>query len=116
MGRTAALNLRDSGAKIRIGNRDDEYGARAHEEGFEVVPLAAAATGDIVFVLLPDEVIPSVFATEVAPKLREGSAVAFASGACVRGRAFGRPAYGGRVGPDPISSRPGFLGVRRGRS
>ena len=80
MGRTAALNLRDSGAKIRIGNRDDEYGARAHEEGFEVVPLAAAATGDIVFVLLPDEVIPSVFATEVAPKLREGSAVAFASG------------------------------------
>jgi ketol-acid reductoisomerase len=80
MGRTAALNLRDSGVKIRIGNRHDEYSARATAEGFEVVPLATAATDDVVFVLLPDEVIPSVFAAEIAPGLRAGSAVAFASG------------------------------------
>ena len=80
MGRTAALNLRDSGAKVQVGNRDDEYAARAHAEGFEVVPLATAATNDIVFILLPDEVIPSVFATDIAPGLRNGSAVAFASG------------------------------------
>jgi ketol-acid reductoisomerase len=80
MGRTAALNLRDSGARVRIGNRDDEYAVRARAEGFEVVPLATAATDDIVFVLLPDEVIPGVFATEIAPALRDGSAVAFASG------------------------------------
>ncbi len=25
LGRTAALNLRDSGAKVRVGNREDEY-------------------------------------------------------------------------------------------
>jgi len=80
MGRTAALNLRDSGVKVRIGNRDDEYAARAHAEGFEVVPIATAASDDIVFVLLPDEVIPSVFATDIAPVLRAGSAIAFASG------------------------------------
>src|SRR5262245_2903024 len=80
MGRTAALNLRDSGAKVRIGNREDEYAVRARAEGFEVVPIARAASDDIVFVLLPDEVIPSVFATEIAPALRKGSAVAFASG------------------------------------
>jgi ketol-acid reductoisomerase len=80
MGRTAALNLRDSGAKVQVGNRDDEYAARAHAEGFQVVPLATAATNDIVFILLPDEVIPSVFATDIAPGLRNGSAVAFASG------------------------------------
>src|SRR5215467_1135494 len=80
MGRTAALNLRDSGARVRIGNRDDEYAVRARAEGFEVVPLAMAAADDIVFVLLPDEVIPRVFATEIAPALRDGSAVAFASG------------------------------------
>jgi ketol-acid reductoisomerase len=80
MGRTAALNLRDSGVKVRVGNRDDEYAARAHAEGFEVVPIATAASDDIVFVLLPDEVIPSVFATEIAPALRAGSAIAFASG------------------------------------
>jgi ketol-acid reductoisomerase len=80
LGRTAALNLRDSGVKLVIGNREDDYAVRARAEGFEVVSLAGAATADIVFVLLPDEVIPEVFAQEVAPALRAGSAIAFASG------------------------------------
>ncbi len=80
LGRTAALNLRDSGLKVRIGNREDEYAARARAEGFEVVPLSVAATDDIIYVLLPDEVIPGVFAGEIAPWLRPGSAVAFGSG------------------------------------
>ena len=86
LGRTAALNLRDSGAKVRIGNREDEYAERARAEGFEVVPIAAAATDDIVFILLSDEVIPLLFATEIAPALRAGSAIAFGSGYSV---AFG---------------------------
>ena len=86
LGRTAALNLRDSGVKILIGNREDEYAARARAEGFEVVPLAAAAAADVVFVLLPDEVIPEVFPRDVAPALRPGSAIAFGSGYSV---AFG---------------------------
>jgi len=80
LGRTAALNLRDSGVKVRIGNREDEYADRAREEGFEVVPLEVAASDDIVFVLLPDEVIPAVFAQEIAPALRPGSAIGFGSG------------------------------------
>jgi len=86
LGRSAALNLRDSGVKVRIGNRDDEYADQARADGFEVVPLATAAGADIVFVLLPDEVIPEVFARDVAPELRPGSAVAFGSGYSV---AFG---------------------------
>ena len=80
LGRTAALNLRDSGAKVRIGNREDEYAGQARAEGFEVVPLATAAGDDVVYVLLPDEVIPSLFDGEIAPQLRAGSAVAFGSG------------------------------------
>jgi ketol-acid reductoisomerase len=80
LGRTAALNLRDSGAKVRVGNREDEYAERARAEGFEVVPIQVAASVDIVYLLLPDEVIPSVFADQVAPTLRAGSAIAFASG------------------------------------
>src|SRR5437899_13006824 len=75
LGRTAALNLRDSGAKVRVGNREDEYAARARAEGFEVVPIEVAAADDIVFLLLPDEVIPSLFPDLVAPALRPGSAV-----------------------------------------
>jgi ketol-acid reductoisomerase len=80
LGRTAALNLRDSGAKVRVGNREDEYAERARAEGFEVIPLKAASADDIVFVLLPDEVIPAVFEREIAPALRPGSAIAFGSG------------------------------------
>ncbi|HTY77308.1 MAG TPA: NAD(P)-binding domain-containing protein [Candidatus Bathyarchaeia archaeon] len=66
LGRTAAMNLRDSGVKVRIGNQGDDYAERARAEGFEVVPLAAASADDIVFVLLPDEVIPEVFEREIA--------------------------------------------------
>lgn len=86
LGRTAALNLRDSGLDVRVANREDDYAAQARAEGFDVVPLAAAGAADVVLVLLPDEVIPDVFAREIAPALRPGSAVAFASGYCL---AFG---------------------------
>jgi ketol-acid reductoisomerase len=80
LGRSAALNLRDSGIKIRIGNRQDEYAAQASADGFDVVPLDVAASDDVVCVFLPDEVIPEVFARDVVPSLCPGSAVVFASG------------------------------------
>jgi len=80
LGRTAALNLRDSGVKTVVGNREDEYAVRARAEGFEVLPLRAAAAADVVFLLLPDEVIPEAFPADVAPALRPGSAIAFGSG------------------------------------
>jgi ketol-acid reductoisomerase len=86
LGRAAALNLRDSGLKVRVGNRADDYADAARADGFEVVPIGTAARDDVVFVLLPDEVIPQVFASDVAPMLRPGSAVAFGSGYCL---AFG---------------------------
>jgi len=80
LGRTAALNLRDSKVKVRVGNRDDEYADQARADGFEVVPLPVAAAADVVCVLLPDEVIEEVFARDVVPALRPGSAVVFGSG------------------------------------
>jgi ketol-acid reductoisomerase len=83
LGRSAALNLRDSGAKVRVGNREDEYAHLARADGFEVVSLAEAASDTMVFVLLPDEVIPIVFESDIAPALRAGAAVAFGSGYCL---------------------------------
>jgi ketol-acid reductoisomerase len=80
LGRTVALNLRDSGVKVRIGNREDEYAECARADAFDVVSVREAATADVVVVLLPDEVIPEVFAGDIAPALRSGSAIAFASG------------------------------------
>src|SRR5262245_56806979 len=83
LGRSAALNLRDSGLKVRIGNRDDAYAAQARADGFDVVPVSVGSSDDVVFVLLPDEVIPGIFTDEIVRELRPGSAIAFASGYCL---------------------------------
>jgi ketol-acid reductoisomerase len=40
----------------------------------------AVAGSDVLLVLLPDEVIPEVFAADIAPHLAAGSAIVFASG------------------------------------
>jgi ketol-acid reductoisomerase len=86
-GRAQALNLRDSGLQVLVGNREDEYAARAREDGFAPLSIArAAAKGDVVMLLLPDEVMPEVFESEVAPHLAEGKVLVFASGYTV---AFG---------------------------
>lgn len=86
-GRAQALNLRDSGLDVVVGNRDDEYAARARDDGFDVRPIAqAAAQASVVLLLIPDEVMPDVFQAEVAPHLTGGDALVFASGYTV---AFG---------------------------
>lgn len=82
LGRSLALNLRDAGsASPLIGNVADEYADQARLDGFHVVPIAeAAAAADIVLILLPDEIIPEVFETDIEPHLAPGSAIVFASG------------------------------------
>lgn len=82
LGRPFALNLRDSGVEsLVVGNREDEYADQARAEGFQVLPIAqAVAASDVILVLLPDEVIPEVFAADVAPHLAPGAAIVFASG------------------------------------
>src|SRR6266704_3140478 len=72
LGRSMALNLRDSGLTVTVGNVDDDYRATAQADGFEVSGVGeAVATADVVYVLIPDE---------VAPRLRSGACVCFASG------------------------------------
>jgi len=80
-GRAQALNLRDSGLDVLVGNREDSYAERAREDGFPVLSIPrAVAEGDIVMLLIPDEVMPTVFAREIAPHLAQGNALVFASG------------------------------------
>src|SRR5512143_314342 len=72
-GSAQARNLRDSGLEVIVGNIDDHYAAAARAEGFTVVPIAAAvARADALFLLTPDEVMPEVYARDVAPALRPG--------------------------------------------
>lgn len=81
LGAAMAQNLRDSGVSVVIGNIDDDYRWQAGRDGFEVLEVAAAvASGDVVYVLIPDEEIPQTYEQTIAPCLRPGSAVVFASG------------------------------------
>ncbi len=80
-GRAQALNLRDSGLDVVVGNRDDDYAARARADGFSVQPIARAAEqASVILLLIPDEVMPELFEAEVAPHLAAGDALVFASG------------------------------------
>jgi ketol-acid reductoisomerase len=93
LGSSMARNLRDGGLAVTVANVDDEYRAVAVDDGFavgDIAPLVADA--DVVFVLVPDEVIPTVFRAEIAPSLRPGAAVVFASGYCLAYRYVDPPA------------------------
>src|SRR6266699_5601076 len=81
-GAAQSQNLRDSGVtEILIGNRDDTYKDAAIAGGFQVVSIPeAAAWGDVVFLLIPDEDQPQVFHEQIAPRLRPGCSLVVASG------------------------------------
>jgi len=80
-GRSQALNLRDSGAEVIVGNIADHYAQRAWDDGFTVLPVSEAVTAaDVVMLLVPDEAAASLFAREIAPALQPRAAVVFASG------------------------------------
>jgi ketol-acid reductoisomerase len=80
-GRSQALNLRDSGVDVVIGNLRDGYHAQAEADGFSVMPIEEASRrARVVMLLVPDEVMPEVYAQRVSPGLRAGDLVCFASG------------------------------------
>jgi ketol-acid reductoisomerase len=59
-GRSWALNLRDSGIDVVVCVRRDASADEAAADGFEARELAAANDADVVCVLVPDDVIPSL--------------------------------------------------------
>jgi ketol-acid reductoisomerase len=84
LGSAMAQNLRAAGLDVVIGNRDDEYRAKAEADGFPVTDVGSAvAQAALVYVLISDEAIPACFEADIAPALRAGSAVCFASGYCL---------------------------------
>ncbi len=84
-GRAQAHNLRDSGVRVVVGNRDDEYRKQASGEGFRVMsPGEAAERGSLVVMLVPDEVQAEVYGKEVEPALNPGDGLVFAHGFALR--------------------------------
>jgi ketol-acid reductoisomerase len=81
-GHAHALNLKDSGVQVVVGLRPDSASrAKAEEAGIEVLDVAvAAARGDLVMVLLPDEKQGEVWREEIAPGIEPGNLLLFAHG------------------------------------
>ncbi len=80
-GRSQALNLRDSGCDVVVGNIDDDYRRTAIADGFEPVEIdEACRRADVIFLLTPDEVMPEVYEACVAPQLEPGNTLVFAHG------------------------------------
>lgn len=87
-GQAQALNLRDSSVNVIVGSPPDASARQAEGDGFEVRSVAEAArAGDVLLMLIPDDVMPAAYRDQVQPGLREGDALIFASGYNV---AFGR--------------------------
>ncbi|HMM48268.1 MAG TPA: ketol-acid reductoisomerase [Miltoncostaeaceae bacterium] len=81
-GHAHALNLRDSGVKVVVGLRPGSASVeKARQEQLEVLePAAAAAAGDLVMILTPDELQADIYRRDIEPGLTPGNALVFAHG------------------------------------
>ena len=80
LGRPMALNLRDSGVNVLIGENDPQRQAIAMREGFEL-----AATDELVqqvsilMLMVPDERMPQIYLEQVSPNLGRNHTLIFSS-------------------------------------
>jgi len=74
-GHAQAQNLRDSGLKVIVGQRKGSANYDlAVSHGFDPMPLAEATkAGDLVNILLPDEVQADLYRDEIRPHLQKGN-------------------------------------------
>ncbi len=81
-GHAHSQNLKDSGANVVVGLRKDSKSWKAAEEsGLKVMEVEdAAKAGDLVMMLVPDEIAAKVYNTQVAPNMKEGNVLMFAHG------------------------------------
>lgn len=81
-GKAQAKNMRDSGCEVIIGVRGGGTSWKtAKEDGFDVYEISEAAKkGDIIHLLIPDEVQPDVYNEEIAPHMGEGKTIGFSHG------------------------------------
>ncbi|MBW4466966.1 MAG: ketol-acid reductoisomerase [Pegethrix bostrychoides GSE-TBD4-15B] len=81
-GHAHALNLKDSGMSVIVGlYPGSQSAAKAEAEGLAVKSVAdAAAAADFIMILLPDEVMGTIYKHEIAPNLQAGNVLAFAHG------------------------------------
>src|SRR5947199_2934908 len=81
-GHAHALNLKDSGVEVVVGLRADSASvAQAREQGLEVLPVVdAASRGEVVMMLVPDELHRQVWEGDVRDGVAEGNLLMFSHG------------------------------------
>ncbi len=87
-GHAHALNLKDGGHDVTVGLRAGSASrAKAEGAGLRVADTAdATAWGDVVMLLMPDELTPEAYARDVAGGLRKGNYLGVAHGFSVHFR------------------------------
>ena len=84
-GRAHALNLRDSGVKVSVGQREGKGFERAKQDGFDPLPIAEVVKGaDLLVMTLPDEIHAAVYQSDMAPSISPGQALGFVHGFSIR--------------------------------
>jgi ketol-acid reductoisomerase len=80
-GRSQALNMRDSGLSVIVGNPRDSYSEQAEEDGMPVFGIGeAVGRADVVMLIIPDEVQPAVYRESIEPNLKQGACLIFSHG------------------------------------
>ncbi|HEU4611495.1 MAG TPA: ketol-acid reductoisomerase [Kofleriaceae bacterium] len=85
-GHAHALNLADSGVKVKVGLPPTSKSlAKAKAAGLEVAAVPeVAAWADVVMILAPDTVQPALYEQAIAPHLTPGNTLMFAHGFNIR--------------------------------
>ena len=85
-GHAHALNLKDSGCDVTVGLREGSKRIKeATEAGLKVMTVGEATKwGDIIMILINDEVQADVYKKDILPNLEKGKAIAFAHGFNIR--------------------------------
>ncbi|MBI3678388.1 MAG: ketol-acid reductoisomerase [Proteobacteria bacterium] len=81
-GHAHALNMRDSGVKdVVVAARPGASASKAEGAGFKVMSNAEAAKwADVMMMVTPDELQADIYARDLAPNMKQGSALFFAHG------------------------------------
>ncbi len=92
-GHAHALNLKDSGVKVVVGLREGSASvAQAREQGLEVLGVVEAASpGDLVMMLVPDELHRQVWEGEVRDGIAGGNMLLFGHGFSIHYGEVSRP-------------------------